>query len=553
MRRKRTAGVHFGGLYTRCPRSSCENRTLETRRPESKRGITIVQADATTHLAANETLDAVHDVDHSRAPILEGIARYVREGVIPYSTPGHKRGAGMDEAFAHLWMEAGLALDIPLGGGVDDTNFDSDTRRVAEDLAADAWGADRSFYLVNGSSAGNHAFLLATLRPDDEVIVARDIHKSLMVALILCGANPIWVTPRLHPEFNVGLGIDPTDIAAALDEHPNAKLVVLVSPSYCGVSSDLKAIANAAHAHEVPVYVDEAWGPHIHFHPALPLSAMASGVDGAVTSTHKMLASLTQASILNVQGPLVGIDRIQTAVGMTNTTSPSAMILASIDVCRRQMALHGEALLDNTIALAEQARTALVLLPGVSVLGPHSLGVKNFDLTKLVIDVNGLGLTGFQVEQILRNRFFLQPESSDYVSVVCFFTIADSVESAERLVSAFRTLSAERSGHDGGLLSSNMRSSGIAIAPSRQAMSPRDAFFAKTRTVPLAEAIGEISAELVIPYPPGIPVLAPGDVIAAEKIDYLLHGVAEGMHLSGPADPHLKTVKIVATAPPPSS
>ena len=484
--------------------------------------------------------------DHRRAPILEGIARYFKNGVVPFSTPGHKRGLGMDEEFAHLFAEAGLAFDIPLGGGVDDTNFIADSRRAAEDLAADAWGADRTFFLVNGSSAGNHAFLLATLRPGDEIIIARDIHKSLMVALILTGAMPVWVSPRLHPELNVGLGVDPSDIASALDEHPNAKLVALVSPSYCGVASDLTAISDVAHARGVPVYVDEAWAPHIHFHPALPASAMASGVDGAVASTHKVLASLTQSSILNVQGSLVDFRRIQTAVEMVNTTSPSAMILASIDACRRQMALHGEALLDNVIALATRARDILSELPGISVLTPDRLGVSTYDLTKLVIDVHGLGMTGFEAEDILRNRFCIQPESSDLVGVVCFFTVGDTDGSTDKLITAFKTLSAERGNQAGLDSSAELRSSGAIITPGRQAMSPRDAFFAKTRTVSTAHSIGEISAELVIPYPPGIPVLAPGDIIEGEKIEFLLHGAACGMHLSGPADPHLKTINVVA-------
>jgi arginine/lysine/ornithine decarboxylase len=508
--------------------------------------MTIAHSDLTGMAPTREKTEERAPCDHNRVPILEGIARYLDNGVLPFSTPGHKRGVGMDADFTRLWTAAGLALDIPLGGGVDDTNFDADTRRIAEDLAADAWGADRTFFMVNGSSAGNHAFLLAMVRPGDEVIMARDIHKSLMVALILSGANPVWVTPKLHSKLNVGLGVDPADISQALDEHPNAKLVALVSPSYCGVSSDLKTIAGIAHARSVPVYVDEAWGPHIHFHPDLPPSAMASGVDGAVASTHKMLASLTQSSILNVQGPLVDVGRIQTAVGMVNTTSPAAMILASIDVCRRQMALHGEALLANVIALANRARMELSALPGVTVHNPDVLGIKDYDLTKLVIDVHGLGLTGFQAEDLLRNRFFIQPESSDFVSVVCFFTVGDTEESANRLISVFQTLSDERAGLDHPALSASLRSSGVVVAPGRQAMSPRDAFFAKSRTVTLAESVGKISAELVIPYPPGIPVLAPGDIIEAEKIEFLLHGVEQGMHLSGPSDPHLKTLNVVA-------
>ncbi|HEU0115745.1 MAG TPA: aminotransferase class I/II-fold pyridoxal phosphate-dependent enzyme, partial [Thermomicrobiales bacterium] len=291
--------------------------------------------------------------DQRRAPLLEGIRRYHDLDIVPFSTPGHKLGAGLDPELRDRFGETLFRNDIPLGGGVDDTHFRGETLRAAERLAAAAWGADRTFFLVNGSSAGNHAYLLAAIRPGDTVIVGRDMHKSLLVALILTGAKPVYVAPRLHPELNVGLGVAPDDIAAALDAHPEARLVALVSPSYCGVASDLAGIAAVAHARGVPVYVDEAWGPHFHFHPALPPSAMASGIDGAVTSAHKMLGSLTQTALLNTQGPRVEADKVKTAVGMAVTTSPSVPLLASIDGARRQMALRGETLLGRAIALAE--------------------------------------------------------------------------------------------------------------------------------------------------------------------------------------------------------
>jgi arginine/lysine/ornithine decarboxylase len=485
--------------------------------------------------------------DHGRVPIVEGIRRYRERGIVSFSTPGHKAGRGLDPELRQLFGPDFCASDIPLGGGVDDTHFKGETLRAAEALAADAWGAERTFFMLNGSSAGNHAFLLATLRPGDEVIVARDIHKSLLVALILTGARPVYVAPRLHPELNVGLGLVPDDVAAALDRHPHAKLVVLVSPSYCGVASDLAGIAAVAHARGVPVYVDEAWGPHFHFHPALPPSAMASGVDGAVASTHKVLGSLTQAAVLHVQGPLVDQGRLATAVGMVNTTSPAATILASIDACRRQLALQGEELLTRTIALAEEARRRLQAIPGVGVLDATRLGVAAFDLTKLVIDVHDLGITGFAAEHALRERFGLQPEMSDLVGVVGLVTIGDTPASIERLVQAFATLAAERSAAPRGSANgAALRSSGAVIAPGEQALSPREAFFAPSRAIPLAAAGGEIAAELVIPYPPGIPVLAPGDVISEEKIAYLREGAAHGMYLSGPADPRLRTIRVVA-------
>lgn len=482
-------------------------------------------------------------IDHRRAPLLDGVRRYVDQGVVPFSTPGHKRGRGIDPEYAELFGQLLLDRDIPLGGGVDDTHFHGETLEAAEALAADAWGADRSFFLVNGSSAGNHAFLLATLRPGDEVIVGRDMHKSLMVSLILSGAQPVYVAPRLHPDLSVGLGLTPEAVAVALDEHPAAKLVALVSPSYCGVPSDLAAIASVSHARGVPVYVDEAWGPHFHFHPALPPSAMSSGVDGAVTSTHKVLGALTQSALLNTRNGLVDARMVKSTVGMVVSTSPSVPILASIDACRRQMALSGHGLLDRAIALAADARARLQALAGVGVLDAEQLGVSSFDLTKLVIDVDGLGLTGFAVERLLREEYALQPEMSDLVSVVCLVTIADSADSIDRLVVAFADI-ARRSG-GGRPTGAGMRSSGTAVAPGTHAMSPRDAFFSPARAVPLERAVGCVSAELVIPYPPGIPVLAPGDIIGAEKVAYLREGAAHGMYLSGPVDGRLETIRVV--------
>ncbi|CAN5687111.1 aminotransferase class I/II-fold pyridoxal phosphate-dependent enzyme [soil metagenome] len=485
-------------------------------------------------------------IDHDRAPILEGIQWFVERDFAPFATPGHKRGRGVEPGILKLFGERLFEVDIPLGGGIDDTHFSQQTLVAAEKLGADAWGAERTFYLLNGSSAGNHAFLLGMCAPGDTVIVARDIHKSLLVALILTGVKPVWVAPRLHPELEFGLGVHPDDIAAALDEHPEAKLVVLVSPSYNGVSSDLEAIANEAHGRGVPVYVDEAWGPHFHFHPDLPKSAMASGIDGAVTSAHKILPSVNQAALLNIQGPFVDKARMKTAVAMVNTTSPSVIILGSIDAARRQMALHGQDLLSVAIELSDQLRSRLAAIPGVSVLTKEALGVASYDLTKLVIDVHELGLTGYEVEEMMRQRFHLQPEMSDLMSIVCLISVADDQHSIDRLVDAFATMSSER--HTRQHTTMRIRSAGLMIAPGIQALSPREAFFAKTRQIPLECAEGEISAELVIPYPPGIPVLAPGEIIQRSKLDYLREGAAHGMYLSGASDPEARTIRVVDIA-----
>jgi arginine/lysine/ornithine decarboxylase len=474
------------------------------------------------------------------APIVEALGRYQDSGTVPFSCPGHKLGGGaLPEVVGMLGHEL-FAADVWLGTVAHDRAL-----RAAEALAAAAWAADRCYFLGNGSSSGNHAFLLAAADPGDEVIVARDLHKSMLAALILTGVRPVYVAPRLHPELGIGVGVHADDVAAALDAHPAAKLVAITSPSYFGVAADLPAITRVAHARDVAVYVDEAWGPHFAFHPQLPPSAMAAGADGAVTSTHKMLSSLSQSSILNVRDGRVAPARVASAVRLTQTTSPLLPLLASIDACRRQMALEGEALLSRTLSLAAHARRWLGMLRGLRVLDGDRLGLgpHQLDLTKLVIDVGGLGITGLVAERALRERFAIAPEGSDLSSVVLAVTIGDTRISVARLVRAFAALCDERLpvAVDG-----PPRSSGPVIAPGVQAMTPRSAFFAATRAVPLAGAVGEVAAELVTPYPPGIPVLAPGEVITVDKLAYLAQGTAHGMYVCGPADPSLATIQVVA-------
>jgi arginine/lysine/ornithine decarboxylase len=480
---------------------------------------------------------------HYRAPFVEVLQHYQALGTVPFSCAGHKRGGGADPELIALLGAELFAADVWL-----DTTIHDQTLRAAEALAAAAWGADWSYFLGNGSSSGNHAYLLATVSPGDEVIVARDLHKSMLTALILTGARPVYVAPRLHPELGIGVGVHPDDVAAALDAHPAAKLVALVSPSYFGVAADLAAITRVAHDRDLTVYVDEAWGAHFAFHPGLPTSAMAAGADGAVTSTHKMLSSLSQSSILNVRTGRVAPGRIASAVKLTQTTSPLLPLLASIDACRRQLALDGEALLGRTLSLAADARRRLGMLPGLAVLDPSALGLGShqLDATKVVVDVAGLGITGLEADWALRERFGIAPEGSDLSSVILMVTIGDTERTVDRLVGAFTALSVECARLAPLTAGAQPRSSGVAIAPGIQAMTPRDAFFAAARPVPLARAAGEVAAELVTPYPPGIPVLAPGEVITADKLAYLAQGSAHGMYVCGPADPSLATIQVVA-------
>ncbi|MFN8662170.1 MAG: hypothetical protein U0075_09785 [Thermomicrobiales bacterium] len=477
---------------------------------------------------------------HQRTPIIEALRGYAAAESISFATPGHKGGTGLDTQVQELLGSRFAGADVWLNTADHDR-----TRRLAEDLAAETWGAERSFFLVNGSSSGNQALLLATLCPGDEVIVGRDLHQSLLAALIQTGARPVYVAPRLHPELNVGLGIAVDDVVQLLERHPAAKLVLITTPSYWGVASDVAGIVAAAHARGVAVYVDEAWGPHLGFHPGLPMSAMHAGADGAVTSPHKLLSGLSQAALLNVRGPRFDIARVANAVKLLQTTSPLMPILASLDACRQQMALRGRELMERTIGLAEWARVTLRRLPGIRVLDAAQLGLPDphYDPTRLVIDVSGLGITGYAAEHFLRERGGLAPEMSDTAGIVCLVTMGDTRESLRRLVAGVGALRAQVNQEV--IAARCSRVAGEAIAPGRQALTPREAYFAPSRAVPLAQAAGAVAAEAVIPYPPGIPVLLPGEIISAVKLECLREGLAAGMHLRGVADATLRTLRVV--------
>ncbi len=478
-------------------------------------------------------------LDQHRAPILEALRAYRASGTVPFTTPGHKLGRGADPELADLLGRDLFANDIWLNTG----HF-GEILRDAEDLAADAWGAERTHFLVNGSSSGNVAALLALVRPGDEVIVGRDMHRSMLAALILSGARPIYVVPRVHPALGVSLGLAPEDAAATLDAHPNARLVALVSPSYYGIATDVPAIVREAHGRDVPVYVDEAWGPHFGFHPLLPVSAMQAGADMAVISAHKLLGCLSQGSMLHVQGTRVDSRRLASTVAMTQTTSPLLPILVSLDTSRRQMALAGAALIERTVSLANQARRRLNALPGISVIDTRMRGGWTTDVTRLVIDVTGAGLSGYAAEQLLRANG-VAPEMSDLHSIVCLITIGDDHASIDRLVAGIAEVSRVAQGRPR-LNRSEGRALGPVVCSGQAALSPTDAFHAPARSAAVGEAIGQICAEMIVPYPPGIPVFLPGEVVTTEKVAYLTDGRARGMTLSGACDPTLETIRVVA-------
>lgn len=478
------------------------------------------------------------------APFFDALARFAEGDDVMFSTPGHKRGVGLDESSRRLFGAA-LAVDVPHGGGADTPHFSLGLLRAAERLAAEAHGADDARFLVNGSTAGNLAMLLATCGDGDEVIITRMLHKSLLAGLVFSGARPVYVKPELHADHNLPLDTPPAAVAAALEAHPRAKAVVLVSPSYVGVTSDLTGIVEVCRSAGVPLLIDEAWGPHLHFHPDLPLSAMEAGADASVSSDHKMLGALTQGSTLLMRRGLLDIDRVHTVVDMVQTTSPSVLIFASLDAGRRQMALHGEDLLTRTIELAGRVREAIAEIDGLYAVGPEILAGRSgagFDPTRIMLDVHGLGLTGYDAERILREEHGVRVEMSDLLSVLFLITIGDDERSIGRLIDGIRSLAGHRRA---GRIEVQWRSTGELLFAGEPELTPREAFAAEVEIVAPEAAAGRISAESITPYPPGIPIVTPGERIRPEVIDYLRDGIAAGMYVSGLADASFSTLRVV--------
>jgi lysine decarboxylase len=435
-----------------------------------------------------------------------------------------------------------------MAGGVEDTRESTHLVRLAEDYAAEAWGADRCWFLVNGSTSGIHALVLTLCGPGDEVIVPRNAHKSMLAGLIFSGAMPVYLEPAVDPLWGIPLTVSAEAARWALTEHPAAKAIFVTSPTYNGLGSDLAAVAAAAHAAGVPFVTDQAWGPHLRFCPELPVDAMTAGADAAVVSTHKLISGITQTAVLMARAEGINLARLDSMVAMTQSTSPQVLMYASIDAARQQMATRGADLWRSAIEQAEWARDELNKLPGVRCLGAEALsrqGVASFDPTRLTISSCDLGHSGHKLETVLREDYRIAVEAADPLNVVLNVTYGDSHADLEKLVAAFRDYAGRRAGQAGGGSAAPTGLLAQAPAFTRQVLTPREAFFAPSAALPLAKCAGRVSAEMVTPYPPGIPVLGPGEAISAEIVAYLEAAAATGLKVHGPEDRTLLTLRVV--------
>lgn len=484
-----------------------------------------------------------------QTPLFTGLLAHASRNPIQFHIPGHKKGAGMAPEFRKFIGENALSIDLINIAPLDDLHNPHGMIREAQEIAAQAFGADHTFFSVQGTSGAIIGMIMSVCGPGDKIIVPRNVHKSILTGVVISGALPVFMTPELDYRLGIAHGVSVESVRNALDQHPDARGVLVINPTYYGVSADLKAIVELAHSRGVPVLVDEAHGVHINFHEDLPLSAMQAGADLAATSVHKLGGSMTQTSVLNIREGFVHAGRVQAIMSMLQTTSTSYLLLASLDVARKQLATKGRQLIDRAMKLATEARAQINQIPGLYCFGSEILGTSTsrfeFDPTKLCINVRDLGVSGAEMERLLREEFNIEVELSDLYNVLCIVSLGDVEEDLAVLIQALQALSARfyRSRPLNGV---QVR---IPTTPIL-AMSPREAFYAETEEVLLEDSEGRVIAESIMVYPPGIPILLPGEIVSRENLEYIAECIEVGLPVQGTEDPDIRLVKVVRKARP---
>jgi len=481
-------------------------------------------------------------LNHATAPLCDALRRFIEREQAPFYSPGHKGGRTLDPWFRdHI-----AALDLNNLPDTDTLHCPEGPILEAERLIADAWRVGQSFMLVQGSTSGNIAMALAALKPGDPVLVQRNAHKSVVAGLIQSGARPIWLKPRWDGLFGVAHGLDAPRVEAALSETP-AKALWVLHPTYFGTTADIAALASACERHGALLLVDGAHSPHFAFHPDLPRPAEQSGAAATVQSVHKIISGLSQAAVLHVDPAQLGPAAVRRALQLIQTTSPHFAIMSSIDLARRQMMLEGRALLDRTLDRARQTARRLAEIPGLQVLGPEHLagagtGLHQLDETKLLVGVSGLGLDARAIVSRLNREHGVQPELGGAGHVLCITTIGNTDRDMDRLVAGFAEV-ADHAGHRNVGGASGLIEDILSVPP-EMVLTPRDAFFAPDEAVSLADAVGRVAAEAITPYPPGIPLVMPGERLT-RTIAGLLRALLDAGTPISASDPHLTQIKVV--------
>jgi len=485
-------------------------------------------------------------MDHSRTPILDSLTEFRRRQDVVFGPPGHRQGRGADPRVLTVLGEGVFASDVLSLNGLDDRRQSQGILGEAQDLMADAVGAEQAFFSTCGSSLSVKASMLAVAGPGEKLLISRNAHKSVMAAVIVNGTDPVWVHPQFDQERRLAHPPEPGDVRRALEAEPDAKGMLLITPTDWGACADIQGVADVCHEYDVPLIVDEAWGAHLPFHDRLPTWGMDADADIVVTSVHKMGAAVEQSSVFHLQGDRVDPTVLKQREDLLGTTSASSLVYASLDGWRRQMVEHGKDLLGAAIGRAERARAEIGTIAGLRLMGDEVIAenyAHEVDPLVLTIDVRDLGITGYQATEWARAERHVDFGAADSCRFVARLTHADQDEQVEILLDTLRALP-----HAARTLDKQPPidfPSPEGLEP-ETVMLPREAFFAPVEEIPVEDSVGRVAAEMVSPYPPGVPVLAPGERITAEAIDYLISGLEHGMLLPDPADPELKTVRVVS-------
>ena len=474
-----------------------------------------------------------------RAPIYEALERFRSMRVVPFDVPGHKRGRGNPE-LAELLGEKCVTMDVNCMKPLDNLCHPVSVIRDAEELAAEAFGAAHAFLMVGGTTSAVQTMILTVAKRGEKIILPRNVHRSVMCAMVLCGAVPVYVNPECDNRLGIPLGMEVAAVEKAVRENPDAKAILVNNPTYYGICSNLKAIVDIAHKAGMKCLADEAHGTHFYFGEGMPAAAMAAGADMAAVSMHKSGGSLTQSSLL-LTGPSISEGYVRQIINLTQTTSASYLLLASLDISRRNLALRGKEAFAQVMKMAEYARREINGIGGYYAYSRELCNgdsIYDFDVTKLSVHTLDIGLAGIEVYDLLRDEYDIQIEFGDLGNILAYISIGDRQRDIERLVSALSEVK-RRFGKKGASLMSQEY-----IDP-QVAVSPQDAFYADKESLPIMETEGRICSEFVMCYPPGIPILAPGERITRSILDYIQYAKEKGCSMTGPEDPFIERLNVL--------
>ncbi|SHJ07640.1 Arginine/lysine/ornithine decarboxylase [Anaerovibrio lipolyticus DSM 3074] len=474
-----------------------------------------------------------------RAPILEALEKMKRARLVPFDVPGHKRGRGNPELTEFLGEQC-LSVDVNSMKMLDNLCHPVSVIKDAERLAADAFGAAHAFFMVGGTTSAVQAMVMTACKRGDKIIIPRNVHRSAINAMILCGAVPVYVNPQMDSMLGISLGMSVADVEQAIRENPDAKAVFVNNPTYYGICSDIKSIAKLAHDNGMLLLADEAHGSHLYFSDKLPVAAMHADADMAALSMHKSGGSLTQSSMLLI-GNRVPEGYVHQIINLTQTTSASYLLLASLDVSRRNMALRGTEMIDKIIDQVEYARDEINTIGDYYAYSKELINgdsIFDFDITKLSVYTRSIGLAGIEVYDILRDEYDIQTEFGDIANLLAYVSVGDRLKDIERLVSALAEIRR------------NYRQTGRKMLKAEYInpqviCGPQEAFYSEKESLPIDQTVGRVCSEFVMCYPPGIPILAPGEKITEEILQYIRYAKKKGCSMTGPEDMNIRFLNVM--------